>query len=585
MKRGSIKSLFVFLVLMFCFFSGDFVCSSPISLQLQNTEVREVLRALAKRLNINLIIDKTIDKSLEKKVSIEIHGLPGDKAFETILAVSGLSVAELSKGVYYVSSAENIKKMKPLKTEYVSLKHISPAEAIQLLNPLPVQAVPLSQGNAVLLNGSEQNVLDAIAFLNQVDKSSENVKIFHLNYSSAAEVAEHLGTLFNVSHRTLGEHGSSAGSTSGYLPLSGGGFGSGYSGGSGTPSTGLQGPSGQLGGGLGTQSSGRQGQGSQGSFPSTGTGTRPRTSSTPVSPGASAQNAAGPVMTIEADETTNSVVVRASPPLLKQVGSVIESLDRKLAQVEVSVEILEVNSNQMHEIGVDWGKGTSTILQDIPAAGIAGSATALVPATPIHLTARTPLQINYIVSWLLEHRAARILANTRVTTLDGKTGVILLGQRYPLVSQLSTAVVAGSSVTSSNVQYVSVGTQFYFTPRIGENGDITLTLHPEVSVITGFSQAFGTQYPILSTRVADSSIIVKDGNTVILGGLIDRELRKRKVRLPFLGDIPLIGDLLFSSRREEVVDTDLVFFITPRIITGNEKVNPPSMPAPLKSPG
>jgi len=576
LKRG-FWSVYFLLILSSLSFSNPYfpparTASYPnqtITLEMQNVEVREILRILAQKLNINLIIDKNADANLQKKVSVEIQNLPGDKAFESVLTASGLDMVKVNNNVLYVSTPENIKKMKPGKTLYYSLKYISPQEAVQILKDRPVQVSPLTHGNSVLLSGSPENVDEGASMLTEIDQATESVRVFHLNYADAAEVAQHLGTLFNIPVQTAGNRKPlvTSGTTTSAFSNSLGSSGSGLPGSSG--------PTGGFGGGYTGSSSYNS--------PSTPRPGQPFQQTRPGQPGQQ-QPIPGPQMTVEADETSNSVLVRANPSLLGQIATLVHQLDRKLAQVEVSVEILEVDSNKSKNLGIDWGSSVTTNLQESasPSSGPATATSPLVPAIPIHLSYRTPLQIQTTVNYLLEHDAAKILANTNVTTLDGNTGTILLGQQYPIVNQVSTQVVAGSSVTASNVQYVNIGTQFYFTPRIGENGDITLALHPEVSVIGSYTQAFGTQYPILNTRVADSSIVIKDGYTVVLGGLIDRELRTTKVKIPLLGEIPVLGDFLFASNQETATNTDLIFFITPKIITGKESVSPPVKPDPLK---
>src|ERR1700687_1249578 len=121
-KKGAFCFAFLLLGAIVSFIIATRGYSENVSLQFQNTEVREILRVVAKKLNVNLIIDKSIDKALEKKVSVEIRDLDAAKAFQTVMQVSGLEMAEVSKGVFFVSSADNIKKMKPLKNQYLALK-------------------------------------------------------------------------------------------------------------------------------------------------------------------------------------------------------------------------------------------------------------------------------------------------------------------------------------------------------------------------------------------------------------------------------------------------------------------------------
>jgi type IV pilus assembly protein PilQ len=165
-------------------------------------------------------------------------------------------------------------------------------------------------------------------------------------------------------------------------------------------------------------------------------------------------------------------------------------------------------------------------------------------------------QLNAMVT----HGSAKILATPRIATLNNQEASILIGTQYPVVT--TTATNGGSNV---NVTYIDIGVKLRVTPTIGSDGSIIADLHPEVSTIDTIVQSAGASAPQISDRRIDATLRVRKDETIVLGGLL-RDIDSTTIsKLPFLGDIPIFGEL-FKNRQNNHLKDDIVFLITPHII-------------------
>ena len=137
----------------------------------------------------------------------------------------------------------------------------------------------------------------------------------------------------------------------------------------------------------------------------------------------------------------------------------------------------------------------------------------------------------------------------------------LVGSERPFVST-STTVPAGQIATVQNIQYRDIGTELTITPTINEEGYVNLTVEQSVKAATSEVQF---DAPVISTREATTQVFVRDGQTVVIGGLVDRQEDKTRSGIPFLKDIPILG-YLFSSTRETTITSELFLFLTPYIV-------------------
>jgi type II secretory pathway component GspD/PulD (secretin) len=153
---------------------------------------------------------------------------------------------------------------------------------------------------------------------------------------------------------------------------------------------------------------------------------------------------------------------------------------------------------------------------------------------------------------------ARVRARPRLAVVNGRTANIFIGAQRFIRTEFNSF-----GQTQTRIQPVDVGVKLLVTPLTGGNGEITTRIAPEVSNITELDLQTGL--PVLSTRRADTTVRVKDGETIAIGGLTLSQEQRSDGKIPVLGDIPLVGNL-FRSRSRNIVQTELVVFITPRIL-------------------
>jgi type II secretory pathway component GspD/PulD (secretin) len=155
---------------------------------------------------------------------------------------------------------------------------------------------------------------------------------------------------------------------------------------------------------------------------------------------------------------------------------------------------------------------------------------------------------------LVQLGRAQILATPRIATLNNKEATMLVGEQYPVVT-------VNQQTGYPSVETIDVGVQLRVTPTIGEDGVITAELHPSYSQIIGFNSSF----PIIANRKVDSTLRVHDGETIVLGGLFEDTTSETISKVPWLGDIPVLGQFFRNKQATQQRD-EVVFFITPHIL-------------------
>ena len=288
-------------------------------------------------------------------------------------------------------------------------------------------------------------------------------------------------------------------------------------------------------------------------------------------------------VSVASDSRTNSVILVGPRKQVLKLKEAIDKLDRRLPQVLIAVDVIELFKSKDFALGIDFGGGTMTIISESPV--LMGGGYGYIPTTTqeegtteesyfvkppydIHFRYRTPMQIQAIINFLYDRRHSKLLASPRVLTDDGKDAKVMVGDRIPIINQIMTTTQPGALTTTTayQVQFVEVGVLLDLKPRTTEDGYVHLKIHPQVSTLKGFMEGFsGTKVPEIGTREVDLEVTVPDGEPIIIGGLIREEERKTKVRVPILGELPIIGPL-FRSKSNEGEKSEIVFVIRPRII-------------------
>jgi type IV pilus assembly protein PilQ len=326
---------------------------------------------------------------------------------------------------------------------------------------------------------------------------------------------------------------------------------------------------------------------------------------------------------IEADVRSNALIVTDNPMVINAMNSMVPQLDQMTPQVLIEAKIIETTLSRSEKLGIDWtttikaagstmpttfpfnllslkalklnksvypspfgtnlgaagptgsssgsGNGTSTSTAQV------GAFPAVIPSAPQFAFGTLDFSsLQAILDFLKTRSNTRLIASPRITTLNNDTATINVGQVLSIPNYSVDSTTGRMVINNWTPQ--NVGVTLQVTPQVSPDGHIRLKIKPEVSNLTGYA---GTQDgvnvgPITSTRNADTEVQIRDGQTVVIAGLIKDKSFVKTSKIPVLGDIPLLGPALFT-RRERSLDadpdekTDLLIFVTASIIKDVDK--------------
>ncbi len=293
----------------------------------------------------------------------------------------------------------------------------------------------------------------------------------------------------------------------------------------------------------------------------------------------------GPVQ-LFADKSTNSLIIMASPRDYDALKEIIQKLDVKRRQVYVEAVIMEIGLNKLREIGVEVQAPLKTdssgnLTNDYQAAGgtnfggigtfattgpvgLTGLAVGVVKGT-FKFAGQEFLNIGALLRALQTDTDVNILSTPQILTSDNQKAEIVVGENRPFPTGQSQTV--GGNVLTT-IERKDVGITLRLTPQIMESSQVRLDVFQEISTISeSASQTVGGTFvgPTTNKRSANTSIIVKDQQTVVVGGLIRDNITKTIRKVPFLGDIPILG-WLFKVQTRSTEKTNLLIFLTPYIV-------------------
>lgn len=287
------------------------------------------------------------------------------------------------------------------------------------------------------------------------------------------------------------------------------------------------------------------------------------------------------VGTVNIDERTNKMAVTDFSERLKTVEKMIAAFDEKSLQVVIDAQIVEITPQKdQFTMGVDWDYWLN---KNMRFAGVL-AAPSLTDITSIsnklsfgvaaaEKDVSSPQHHKAIIDLLRVIGTTKILSSPRLMVLNNQEAKILVGTKEAYITS-SVSQAGTNSVTAQTVNFVDVGIKLYVTPTVNRDGFVTMKIRPEISSskrtdIT--SEGKVTQIPIVTTSETETSVMVKDGATIVIAGMKKDRRDKEVKKLPFLGDIPLLG-FFFRNTKDEMIKTELVIFITPRIISGEGPV-------------
>ncbi|MDD5531060.1 MAG: TonB family protein [bacterium] len=273
---------------------------------------------------------------------------------------------------------------------------------------------------------------------------------------------------------------------------------------------------------------------------------------------------------IKIDERTNKIAVTDYPAKLSEIAKLISAFDEKTAQVLIDSQIIELTPSDKFEMGINldyWIKKYFEVQASLP---INTTNTLLIGTTSASPTQKG--QYKAIIDILRTIGDTKILSSPRIMTLNNQEAKILVGTKDAYITSTTSLGGSGTTVTSQSVNFVDTGIKLHVTPTINKDSFVTMKIRPEVSsaVMTNIkSEDKITQIPIVTTSEAETTIMVKDGVTIVIGGLRKDERNKTIKKIPLLGDIPGLG-YFFRSTSDETSKTELVILLTPHIMSGEK---------------
>ncbi len=569
-------------------------------INLQDTEIRQLIDIVAKSTGKNFIVDQQVRG---KVTFISGRGLDKDglyEAFLSVLQVHGYEAVESGNLIKIVPVGKARGNVAPLVadaresdsdatiTQVVNLDYIPVNTAIQTLMPLSGQGetsiLPNQASNSLVIKGKAQNVERLLDVISNIDKpNNEDFELVPLDYAVASQVAS---TLQGLMAGGAGAAGSVAMSTSGKVSAD-----------ERTNSVLISGDKQtreRMKSAIAKLDVKRAIEGdtrviqlryakaedvvsvlngvapnlqrySAGSYDSTG-------AAVGVAGAGASQGSSSTDIKVLADKSSNSIIISGPPTLQKNMIAVINQLDRRRAQVMVEAVIAEVSTDLSNQLGAallangssgagysNFGTGLSTL------AGLYGSISASsIPTIPNGLLLGGGNDsFGVIVDALKGDAATNILSTPTLVTLDNEEAEITVGQEVPFITGQSTSAANDTTNPFTTIERKDVGLTFKITPQINRGNTVNLKIDQETSNVA--SSSTGAADLITNKRKISTNVMVEDGQILVLGGLIEDNYRDSESKVPLLGDIPIIGSV-FRNNTTNKTKNNLMVFIHPVIL-------------------
>ncbi len=276
------------------------------------------------------------------------------------------------------------------------------------------------------------------------------------------------------------------------------------------------------------------------------------------------------------NEVLNALTIRDTPEKLKLVEKVIAANDLKEAEIILDVEILEISRTNALQYGWNFTPGltaSASVQSTTPSTTTTTNSSGGIALSQLRNLSKDNIFVTLpgvVVNLIKQDSDAQTLANPRVRVLNNKKATFHVGERIPIQTSVAQTSAVAGYVPVSTFDYKDVGIKLNIEPTVHLNNTVTLSLKLEISTLED-ALNFGNgqvQYKF-GTRTTESTINLRDGETVIIGGLIQDNERKSRLKIPILGDIPILGKL-FASANDGTVKTDILMSITPNIVRGME---------------
>ena len=544
---------------------------STIRINYVNADLGDVVRSLGAVLNVNVVLTDVPSRRITFQTPEPVAAPQVGAVLEAILESQGLVLVQRGP-VAQVMPEEKRPSTGPVRvgkdfpsppplglvTQIVPLEFIRGEEGVSLLKQVAsktarVEVVPRS--NSVLITDRGVHIARYLDLLRQLDvktggEAGLRTYVYPLKHASAVELAATLGQVFGAAvatpparQRVQALEGRSLSS--------------------------------ELTGFRRREVESQQERGQM----------APRTAA-PLTPAAAAVAESGQAQvqglvgrtTIVPDQATNSLVIRTAPPNFSVLQETIDQLDIRPPQVLLEALIAEVTLDRTHQYGINWqlftqegvsGDSTRGITAGVGPQQFGDTLLAGLQGLGIRLISLATVDVRSILRALATRTNVRVLSTPRVLALNNEEARILVGSEVPFVSSTLNSF---NAVLNQVVQFRNVGTQLTVIPTVNHDGYVTFRVLQEVSALSQQTVAAAQNAPVITTREAETSAIVKTGHTVVIGGLIGETQQLTESGVPLLKDLPLLG-FLFRNRSVSRERTEIAIFITPYVVFTDEQAD------------
>ncbi|MFQ5487013.1 MAG: type II secretion system secretin GspD [Gammaproteobacteria bacterium] len=591
---GGKTALCVMLLLLILFITPR-LAAQPVTLNLKDANISAVISTISEITGKNFIVDPRV----KGKVTI-ISSRPMEKdeiyqVFLSVLDVHGFAAVPSGSVIKIVPDASAKQDALPVAdagrpghgdevvTRVIELSHVSASQLVPILRPLVPQQGHLAAyvpSNILIISDRAANIQRLLAIIRRIDiPSSNEIEIIRLEHASASEVVRVLNTL---EQRNKGKKGGTRGTPDAPVLIADERTNSILVGGGRSGRLRLKTIISHLDTPLASEGNTRviylrYAQAKDLVPVLTGVSASVEQQQKGKAAGKAAQKL--PV-NIQADESTNALVITAPPDIFRSLQSVIKQLDVRRAQVLIESVIAEVSNNLSNELGVEWivdgtqSQGTAPVglvnlgggLVDIVGSIIAKQ----VPSVGQGLSVGAGRFEDNKTRFAVLLRAlegdgnTNVLSTPTLVTLDNEEAEIVVGQEVPFVTGSFTTTGTASNPTNpfQTIQRKNVGLTLKVKPQINEGNAIKLDIEQQVDSLNASAIAVDL---ITNTRSIKTSVLVEDGQIIVLGGLISDNLKETVNKTPLLSNIPLLGGL-FTRRSTTKEKTNMMVFIHPTII-------------------
>jgi general secretion pathway protein D len=276
----------------------------------------------------------------------------------------------------------------------------------------------------------------------------------------------------------------------------------------------------------------------------------------------------------------NAIVVRATPDELTLAQMIIDDLDKARPEVVVDVAIMEVDKDKLRNIGLSWPGSIGFALQPPTSTSTTTTSTTGTTTSTNNLTLDNLANLNAnsfaitvssaTANLLLSDSDTKILQNPRIRATDGQKATMKIGSRIPVATgsyQTGATTAITSSLVNTQFQYQDVGVSIEITPTVHFDHDVTLKMKIEDTSESGNVTISGVTEPIIAQKTSEQTIRLREGESSILAGILNKQDIVSISGIPGLGELPLLR-YVFGSKSHEVIDDEVVFVLTPHVVRG-----------------